>query len=784
MNRTKYLSIKGFCITKTSVLSIIVLGIGFLLTVLEWRQAIEVITAEDQMRFEQEANNSLANIQKRMGTYQQVLRGVKGLFVASDKVNRSEFKAYTEQLDLEINYPGILGVGFSLLVQPYEREQHILNIQAEGFPLYKMSPNDERDLYTSIVFLEPFSGNNLNAFGFDMYSEKVRREAMDKSRLTNALALSRKVSLVQDAERGPISGVLLYLPVYQNKVTQQEDNTANLFGWVYAPFSMDILMEGIQLNESQLHLSIYDGTEVGAKTELYTSVENVKQSNTPVFQQIEQLVIAQRTWTVVFSAERGFIQSHDNTEPIVVLFVGSLFSVLITLLVWSLSTSKTRAESKAERMNKELIETEFRWKSALSGAEHGVWDWNHIDNTVSFDTKWKTMLGYTDDEIKNEFSEWRRLVHPMDWERAEIAIADFVSGKTKIYNLEQRLKGKDGRWIWIICRGDVVSWTEDGRIARSIGTHTDITTQKNLELALTESDQRFRGAFETAAIGIALVGLDGEWLEVNQSLLNMLQYEEAELFNLTFQDITHPEDLNLDLEHLRELQAGKIPSYQMEKRYYCKDRSIVWAYLSVSMVVDVNGNPVHFVSQVENITERKELQIRVLHQASHDELTGLPNRRLLKERLKNTFDLNHRYKRLFAVMYIDIDHFKHVNDLYGHDIGDELLVWLSNKLIACVRTTDTLARQGGDEFVMILSGINSPNDATLVANKILHEVGETFVQGSVELKVSLSIGIAMSDVQSKESIEELLRRADIALYQVKRSGRNGFKLYEEDGEQS
>ena len=183
---------------------------------LEWRQAIEVITAEDQMRFEQEANNSLANIQKRMGTYQQVLRGVKGLFVASDKVNRSEFKAYTEQLDLEINYPGILGVGFSLLVQPYEREQHILNIQAEGFPLYKMSPNDERDLYTSIVFLEPFSGNNLNAFGFDMYSEKVRREAMDKSRLTNALALSRKVSLVQDAERGPISGVLLYLPVYQN----------------------------------------------------------------------------------------------------------------------------------------------------------------------------------------------------------------------------------------------------------------------------------------------------------------------------------------------------------------------------------------------------------------------------------------------------------------------------------------------------------------------------------------------------------------------------------------
>jgi len=457
---------------------------------------------------------------------------------------------------------------------------------------------------------------------------------------------------------------------------------------------------------------------------------------------------------------------------------------LITLLVWSLSSSKNRAEAKAEFMNKELSETEFRLKSALSGAEHGVWDWDNLTNSVTFDTKWKSMLGYADDEIKNEFSEWKRLLHPEDWKHAESAIADFVSGKTNIYNLEQRLKSKDGQWLWILCRGDAVSWTEDGRVVRSIGTHTDITEQKNLELALTESDQRFRGAFETAAMGIALVGLGGEWIEVNPSLLNMLQYSEEELLKLTFQDITHPEDLNLDLEHLTALLAGEIKSYQMEKRYFCKDGSTVWAFLSVSMVVDAKGKPVHFVSQIENITVRKELQKQVLHQASHDELTGLPNRRFLRDRLEHTYELSHRYKRPFALMYIDIDHFKLVNDEFGHDVGDDLLIWLATKLKSCLRSTDTLARQGGDEFVLILSEIKSPEDATLIANNIFKAISDEFSGGILKRSVSLSIGIAISDPKSDDSIEDLLRKADVALYQVKRAGRNAFKYYKDDDEKS
>jgi diguanylate cyclase (GGDEF)-like protein/PAS domain S-box-containing protein len=262
----------------------------------------------------------------------------------------------------------------------------------------------------------------------------------------------------------------------------------------------------------------------------------------------------------------------------------------------------------------------------------------------------------------------------------------------------------------------------------------------------------------------------------------MLQYTEDELLKLTFQDITHPDDLELDLHHLEALTAGRIPSYQMEKRYFCKDGSIIWIVLTGSMVKDANGDPLHYIAQIENITERKELQKRVVYQASHDELTGLPNRRLLQERLAQTLALSRRHKRSFALMFIDIDHFKRVNDEYGHDTGDELLRWLADRLSAVVRTSDTLARQGGDEFVLLISEISSPEDAELVARKVFNAMREEFDTGVLQLKVTLSVGIVIFDPHNPDSAEDLLRQADVALYQVKRAGRNDFRVYRKEDE--
>jgi PAS domain S-box-containing protein len=509
LDRTQTFSEKSLRFTRISSLVISVLLIGTLLTLMAWQNAVGVVTEEDQARFEQETSDSLALIQERMQVYGQVLRGVKGLFVASDNVSREEFRAYTEELGLEQTYPGILGVAYALYLTPSQLDQHVENVRGEGYPQYSVSPQGERDSYSAIVFIEPFSGNNLNAFGFDMYSEQVRREAMDQARISGALALSGKVSLVQDLDRGPIAGVLLYLPLYKREISSTEINADELQGWVYAPFSMDVLMEGIQLDASRIALTIHDGTDMSADARLYPALNEATGGGDLLFSRTEQIEIAQRAWTVSFSADGSFIQPHENTEPEAVLSVGALFTALMAILTWALASGRERAEARAAEMNRELLETEFRWKAALAGAGHGVWDWNNLTGEVNYNTEWKSMLGYAEDEIKNEFSEWQRLVHPQDLARAEAAVADFVSGKTRNFSLEHRLKCRDGSWRWILGSGAIISRTANGEPARTIGTHTDIHRQKSLELALSESDQRFRGAFESAAVGMALVGLAG-----------------------------------------------------------------------------------------------------------------------------------------------------------------------------------------------------------------------------------------------------------------------------------
>lgn len=298
------------------------------------------------------------------------------------------------------------------------------------------------------------------------------------------------------------------------------------------------------------------------------------------------------------------------------------------------------------------------------------------------------------------------------------------------------------------------------------------TNQQALEI----SERQFRTSFETAAIGMALVGIDGNWLKVNQSLCHILGYSRNELLKLTFQNITHPDDLELDLNHVKELLGGICNHYQIEKRYFNKKGHIVWANLSVSIVRDDKGNPIHFVAQIEDITLKKSYQDEMNYHAQFDSLTGLPNRRTLMERMEHArlrAKLNSHY---MVVLFIDIDYFKSINDTYGHDFGDMVLLEVSQNLSSCLRVTNTLGRLGGDEFVVILSDINTKNDVENILQKIVSRFSEPLTLNSINIKVSLSIGATIYNTEKDQSITELLKSADIALYEVKARGRNGFQI--------
>ncbi len=341
--------------------------------------------------------------------------------------------------------------------------------------------------------------------------------------------------------------------------------------------------------------------------------------------------------------------------------------------------------------------------------------------------------------------------------------------------LEFPIQGKRGTPRWLETHATPLR-DAYGRIVALVGVTRDITEHKRAAEALRESEARFRDTLEYAPIGMAIVSLDGRFLQVNRALCNIVGYEKTELEQLTAEDITYPEDMKASLANMRCVEDGEAKSFKLEERYFHKDGRIVWIQLSSSLLRDAAGAPLYFIAQIEDISERKSSHERIHHLAYYDILTDLPNRRLLMDRLNQAIAQAQRYKRSLAVMFLDLDHFKEINDRLGHDVGDELLKVVAARLSACVRSADTLSRQGGDEFVIVLAEMTQPKDAELVADKILKTLADPIAVRDHQLRVTTSIGIAVYSADRPEDAQELMKKADMAMYAAKEAGRNQYRF--------
>lgn len=501
-------------------LSLLVFATSLFVTYQLWKDARHSAEQVLQTDFDFMVRESSRRIEQRMQAYEQVLRGAVGLFLASDQVTRREFQTYVNRLRLIENYPGIQAIGFSILIRPDQKEQHIAALRKEGFPDYAIIPEGEREIYSAIVYIEPFSGRNLRAFGYDMYSHPVRRVAMARARDTGRAALSGKVTLVQEVETDVQPGFLIYLPYYRPGAPTDtlEQRRTNLAGWVYAPFRINDFMSGLAgENAADISISIYDGIEILDESLMYRSDRNV--DSAPLsdrFMRIQRLEFGGHYWATVTRARPNFENRQEDDKAALVLRGGIGASVLLTLLAWLLVDERTRAVAAAHRA---------------------------------------------------------------------------------------------------------------------------------LRLAL------------------------------------------------------------------------------------------------------------------------------------YDMLTGLPNRKLFTDRLLHSLARAKRDKNQLAVMFIDLDRFKPVNDKFGHAVGDLLLKEVANRLNQCVRKSDTVARLGGDEFVVLIPTIEETHGDTVVAEKILAALAAPFHIDGHELHISSSIGIALYPHDGEDE-RVLVRNADIAMYHAKESGRNNMKFFD------
>ena len=442
-------------------------------------------------------------IKERLGAYALILQGGASLFAGSSTVDRLEWRAYVERLRAEKSIPGVQGIGFAQVIAPDRLAGHVARIRGEGFPDYSVRPAGVRAIYTSIIYLEPFRDRNLRAFGFDMFSEPVRRAAMERARDTGEAALSGKVELVQETGTEVQAGTLMYVPVYRNgtPVDTVAQRRAALLGWTYSPYRMDDLMHGILADwtrrEGQtVDLRIYDGLDIDARPEvlpatlLFGDKQMGMRSPDSLVHQQRAIDFNGQKWLLVFDSTStsfgvGYLPAWST------LIGGLALSGLLFSLMLSLTNTRANATRIAKSLTEQirgreglLKQSEFRWKFAIEGSGEGLWDWNVAQGTVFFSRRWKEMLGHAEDEIGNGLDEWEQRVHPDDKTATLAAVRDALEGKTPIYSNEHRVRCKDGSYKWILDRGMVVSRSDDGIPERMIGTHTDITERKQTEEVL------------------------------------------------------------------------------------------------------------------------------------------------------------------------------------------------------------------------------------------------------------------------------------------------------------
>ncbi len=422
---------------------------------------------------------------------------------------------------------------------------------------------------------------------------------------------------------------------------------------------------------------------------------------------------------------------------------------------------------------------EKMWQFALDSAGDGVRDWYPQTGLETLSKRLKEIYGFSEDEIADFSDGLDSRTHPEDLAQMRKDRQAHLDGLTPVYINEHRVQCKDGQWKWILTRGTVIQRDPNGLPLRVVGTHTDISERKLTEAAVLKSEERLRMALSVTHQGLYDLNIQTGEVLVTNEYAAMLGYEHDSFHetHMAWQARLHPEDFAATTTAFNDYISGKTEKYRVEFRQRKKDGEWIWI-LSVGAIVeyDANGDPLRMLGTHLDINEKKQAEALIWQQANIDTLTGLPNRRMFNDRLEHDLQKSRRTGLPLAVLFIDIDHFKHVNDTLGHAIGDALLIEAAARLQACVRESDTVSRLGGDEFTVSLPELRGSEHVETIAENIIEKMSEPFMLGGEDVFLSASIGITLFPGEA-ETLDDILRHADQAMYAAKAGGRNRFSYF-------
>ena len=621
---------KGFVYNRLTIFTVIFLSV--IVSSIVWFASKNYYDNLIKEKFETSVLENINQIDKRMSIYKNVLQSGIGFFHGSDDVSRKEWHDFISTVELKKNYPGIQGIGFSLMLAPDEVAAIEQKMHKEGFDSFKVKPLGKRDQYSAILYLEPLDKRNLQAIGYDMFSEPVRHEAMSVARDTGLPSISGKVRLVQEIDSDVQPGMLMYLPLYKKgaKIDTVQERRSALVGYVYSAFRMNNLMNKLVLEKSILNFEIYDSNNISDDHLLYRSFK--PSSYKSKYRVQKTLKVDNRTWYINLSSTKQFDISVENYYPLLMTVIGLV--VYFFLLFTILTLGKSR----------------------------------HL------------LLSQADELLK--------LSQAIEQSSVSIIITD-INGKIEYVNL----------------------------------AYTTLTGYSKEDV----------------------IGKDLAWKL------------ESRLYN----------------SMIEMLSSGK--NWEGEFTNRRKDKSEYIEIIKASPIFQADKKIAHYMIIKEDITEKKYSEERIHHLANFDALTELPNRFQLGELTDYAIHRAKRNSEHFAIMFLDLDHFKDINDTLGHSIGDSLLIELSKRFTSVLREVDIVARLGGDEFIFLFPQIDAPG-VPKVADKLLKIIDKPFIINNHELIVTASIGIAIYPNDGTDQ-ETLSKNADTAMYMAKKEGRNKYCFY-------
>ncbi len=463
----------------------LVLAGSLLLTAIGWKvvQDKERETAEAQ--FAARTNDVKERIQQRMQSYEYLLRGGAALYSASKSVDRNAWHDYVSSLRIDQYMGGIQGIGYAPMISDSEKKSLIAQIRSEGFPDFAISPPGQRNAYAPVIYIEPFRGANLRAFGFDMYSETLRREAMERARDADDIALSGKVTLVQESGEKKQAGFLMYFPVYRNGMRHDDmaSRRSSIQGFVYSPFRMDDLMEGIVGRSiPDLDVHIYDGEEKNPSALMFDSFieDSDKRNDDPEFTSSVRMLIGGHHWLVTASSLPSFEREARSKSPAIIFDLGLFISLLLFFIVRFQEYMRARAERLAEQMTFSFQESERQLKAILDNSPYIAWLKDAHGRFLRVNKRYVEYSGRKAEDIigKTDLDLWPKAYA----DKYRLDDAEVINSRRPKHVEEQTTDGDELHWMETF---KTPVFGEDGKVVATAGFAQDISERKLREERIT-----------------------------------------------------------------------------------------------------------------------------------------------------------------------------------------------------------------------------------------------------------------------------------------------------------